>query len=288
MSEIFKNLSVQFKIPELLFAGNPMVSIDESKTFCLYCRGEINHGEVGKKELLQSRQYHQECFDEIIKDNHCEYCSKLLNELNIFFTEEKVKIHQKCLIDLKKLLREKIADKVEEYLLHQPIKKLAKDYAFYEMKEEKFTAYVEEIKEGIDPKLPDYSAKSKEFQQLLGKTTNGILQEEIAGFIKKNLQLQLDNELKSCKAESKKELVNKTLQFVWNYYLEIPFSYKDKLNHKILPKPSLDSVNCTIFHFKLEKLFNTSLDFNSIVNNNYNEVTDYLLGQSLSLKHLQM
>ena len=289
LTGIFKNSSVLlYHIPEEIFAGSPMVSVNESKIFCLYCRGEITQHERNNLKSSQIQQYHQECYNEIIKDNHCEFCSKFLNELNSFFTEDKVKIHQQCLIDLKSELREKITNQVGNYLQDMPIKKLAKDYALYELKEKQFTFYVDDLEEFITPQLHDVSGTSEEFQVFTSKITNEVVQEVIAEYIKNTLQLKLDDELKACRSDSKKEIVNKTLSFVWYYYLEIPISYKDKLHHKILPKPVLDTVNYTIFHFTLEKLFNTALDFNSIVNSNYNELTDYLLDQPISWHHVQM
>lgn len=265
-----------------------MVSVDESKTFCLYCRGEIIHNEEEKPGSLQLQQYHQECFNEIIKDNHCEYCSELLNELNNFFTDEGVKIHQACFEELKDSIHEKIVTRVKEYLQGYPLKGLAKQYAFYEMKEAKFTLYVEDLLEEATQGLPDYLSKTEAFQKLIQKITNESLQEEIAGYIKSSLQKKLNEELKKCRPDVKKDFVEKILRFMWNYYLEIPISYKDRINHKVLPKPSLDSVNCTIFHYKLVKLFNTPLDFNSIVNSNYNDLADYLMSQPLSIQHLDI
>ncbi len=265
-----------------------MVSVNESKIFCLYCRGEINQQEIKELNPLQPQQYHQECFEEIIKDNHCEYCSGLLNELNSYYTEDSVKIHQKCLNDLQEKIKEKIKFKVKDLLEELPLKKLAKDYAFYEMNEESLSRYVEKLKGYLKPELAIYSSKSNEFKTLIEKKVKELLQEEITENIKKNLQMKLEQELNNCNLDSKKEIVNKTIQFIWNYYLEIPISYKDRINHKIMTKPSLDSVNCTIFHYKLEKLFNTPLEFNRIVNSNYNDLADYLMSQPLSIQHLSM
>ena len=177
---------------------------------------------------------------------------------------------------------------VRNYLQELPLKKLAKDYAFYEMKEGMFAIYVKDLKEVINSKLPTFADKTEEFQNYIEKLTAETIQESIAGYIKNSLQLKLDEELKKCRSDSKKEIIDKTLNFIWKYYLEVPIAYKNRLNQKILPKPVLDSVNYSIFHFELEKLFKEELDFNSIVNSNYNEITDYLLDHPLSLKHLQI
>lgn len=260
-----------------------MVSVDESKVFCLYCRGVIDQKENGPLQ-----QYHQECFEEIIKDNHCEYCLNILNELNSFFTDQNIKIHEKCVIELESVITKKIIRIVTDYLKDIPLKKLAKEYAFYEMKEDKLSFYIEDLQKDIVAQLPDVSDKSENFQLFVHEKAMGVAKKIISEYTKKELQIKLDNELAKCRTDSKKEIIDKTLNFIWTYYLEIPMAYKDRLNHKVLPKPVLDTVNYTIFHFILEKLFNTGLDFNSIVNSNYNELTDYLIAQPISIHHLQM
>lgn len=264
-----------------------MVSVDESKSFCLYCRGEIDQkGDKTGNDRLQ--QYHQACFEEMIKDNHCEYCLNILNELNEFFTEKDVKIHQKCVIDLEKDINEKINKIVIDYIRDIPLKRLAKEYAFYEMKEDKLSFYIEELQKDILEQLPDVSGKSKNFQLLLDTKAKEVTKKLISEYTKKEIQVKLNNELSKCRTDSKKEILDKTLHFIWIYYLEIPTAYKDRLNHKVLPKPVFDNVNYTIFHFVLEKLFNTALDFNSVVNSTYNELSDYLLGQPISIHRLEI
>lgn len=260
-----------------------MVSVDESKAFCLYCRGEIDQKENGPLQ-----QYHQECYEEIIKDNHCEYCLKILNELNNLFTEQNIKIHQKCVTELEEAITQKITNIVTDYLKEIPLKKLAKEYAFYEMKEDKLSFYIEDLQKDIVSQLPDVSDKSDNFQVFVDKRATDVAKKIISEYTKNELQVKLNNEIEKCRRDSKKEIVNKTLYFVWNYYLEIPISYKDRLNHKIMPKPMLDTVNYSIFHFILEKIFNTALDFNSTVNSNYYELTDYLLSQPISIQHLEI
>ena len=264
-----------------------MVSVNESKSFCLYCRGEIDQKQDGTS-TGQLQQYHQQCFEEMIKDNHCEYCLNILNELNNFFTEKEVKIHQKCVIELERIITEKISPIVTNYLKMIPLKKLAKEYAFYEMKEDKLSFYIEDLQKDIVSQLPDVSDKSENFQLFVDKKATEVVKKLISNYTKNELQVKLNSELVKCRPDSKKDIVDKTLHFIWMHYLEIPTAYKDRLNHKVLPKPVLDSVNYTIFHFILEKLFNTALDFNSVVNSNYNELSDYLLGQPISIHQIKI
>lgn len=265
-----------------------MISIDESKIFCLYCRGEIIQKDKGKLLPAELQQYHQECFEEIIKDNHCEYCLNILNELNSLFTEQKVKIHQMCITELEKSIKAKITPVISDYLKEIPLKKLAKDFAFYEMKEEKYSPYVEDLQHLIISQLPDTADKSDEYKMFVEKETIEVIKKAIVDYTKDKLQVQLNEELKKCRSTSKKEIIDKTLQFMWKNYLEVPMSYKGAKNQKILPKPALDSVDYIIFHFKLEKLFKTALDFNSIVNRNFYEITDYLLGEPISIQNLEL
>ena len=199
-----------------------MISIDESKIFCLYCRGEIILKDKGKQLPAELQQYHQECFEEIIKDNHCEYCSNILNELNSLFTEQKVKIHQMCIIELEKSVTAKITPVISDYLKDIPLKKLAKDIAFYEMKEEKNSLYVEDLHHLIISQLPDNADKSNEYKMFMEKETKEVIKKVIVEKTKDKFQDQLNEELRKCRTTTKKEIVEMALQFMWKKYMEVP------------------------------------------------------------------
>lgn len=263
-----------------------MISIDESKIYCQYCRGVIHLKANGQITPDQAHQYHQECFNEIIKVNQCEYCSKILNELNTLFIEQHIKIHQNCILELENLLTKTLTSTIVEYLQMFSLKKLAKDCAFYEMKKNHFTTYLEDLNSSVNQQLPDFSSKSDYFQQYIGNITTEITEKIISDYITSKLQVKFTEELIKCQTHSKKDLVDKILYFMWNYYLEIPISYKDKVHRKIMLTPMLDNVNCIVFHFKLETLFKTKLDFNTIISSNFNTIFEYLLTEPISLQNL--
>ena len=96
----------------------------------------------------------------------------------------------------------------------------------------------------------------------------------------------MNTELRKCSSKTKQEIATKTLHFAWIYYLEIPVSYKNRSNNKIMLKPVSDAINCTIFHYTLESLFKTDLDFNTVVNSNFNELIDYLLTMPISVQNI--
>ena len=102
-----------------------MLPVDESKIYCYYCRGEIHPSPNEHLDLSQDHQYHQECFDEIIKDNHCEYCLNILSELNSLFSEQHVKIHQKCVLILEQQISGTISSTISNYMDMFTLKKLA-------------------------------------------------------------------------------------------------------------------------------------------------------------------
>ncbi len=264
-----------------------MISVKESKIYCCYCRSEIYPDETGQMMPDQEHQYHQECFNEIIKDNHCEYCLEILNELNELFKEQHIKIHQKCTFELEKLIRKHVTTTIIDYLQMFPMKKLAKDCAFYEMNETHFLMYLDDLKKSIDLQLPDFADKSEPFHKYIANIATEVTEKVISEYITTNLDEQLIDELKKVHTQSKKEYVNKILNFMWIYYLEVPISYKDKAHHKVLPAPVLDNVNYIIFHYKLENLLKTKLDFNAVVNSNFNDLSEYLVGQPISLEHFK-
>lgn len=207
-----------------------MIPVSEAKTFCLYCRGELPK-QVHEDLVPSSRkQYHQGCFEEIIKDNKCEYCSNILNELNQFFTEEKVKIHQQCRNALEESIIVTITSSVTDYLTILPLKRLAKEIFYYEMKEDTFSTYIEELYDEINSQLPNIADKSDNYQLFTNKQTKEIIKKLIAEYVKNKLKIELNLEIQKCRTTTKQEIVNKVVHFVWNYYLEIPISYKNSLH----------------------------------------------------------
>ena len=164
---------------------------------------------------------------------------------------------------------------------------MAKDSAFYEMKQAHFTVYLEDLQETVNKQIPDFSNKSDGFQKYVSNITTEITEKIISEYIIDDLQIKLNSELEKCRNNSKKEIIDKILHFMWNTYLEIPISYKNGAYHKIMPAPVLDNVNYNIFHFKLESLFKTKLDFNTVINSNFNALADYLLTQPISLQNLK-